>query len=463
MNAGVKAAGTTAANAAANLQAKLSGAANSTLAGIQNIASRNVTSSESPIFWIAIAMVGLIIFWAIYTINQANISVSNSKNVNATKSEQVALFQTKFPEEYKDKKSLLQAIQEQGVSNRENCLINFQPLTVIHPGFLGPVKDGVYDEKESISTLIRMGVRCFILPVDYHDKDTMAAPFPEANKPCLLYRDAGGNVRSINGGSIAAVAQGIADTAWSDLVVQRNDPFLLVLYFQRTPQEGTKEYLNFLSQVAVDLAPLSPYLLGQTPEGVYNRQGRQDQLLFVDTQQLEKKLLVFCNVDTSGFRTSAVDFKRTYLPKEDLDYWVHMRVFKQNQETPLGMTSLPGKNVVPRCIVDNLSYYVSMPTDATSKKNAVNGTKEKFMISLSPQGKNPEDKTLTLLLDTYGVQAVPLFLIDYSPETKALLSKWKYAWRAKPKAIRYIRPEAITVQTQSTTVNANGGSVRIPT
>ncbi|NBO60912.1 MAG: hypothetical protein EBU82_08080 [Flavobacteriia bacterium] len=141
MNAGVKAAGTTASSA------------NSTLAGIKNITSKNVSSSESPIFWIVIGILGLIVFWAFYTINQANISVSNSKNVNAVKSEQTAVFETKFPEEFKDKKSLQQAIQEQQVSDRENCLINFQPLTVIHPGFLGPIKDGVYDEKTSISTL----------------------------------------------------------------------------------------------------------------------------------------------------------------------------------------------------------------------------------------------------------------------------------------------------------------------
>jgi hypothetical protein len=462
MNAGVKAAGTTASSVVSNLQAKMSSAANSTLAGIKNITSKNVSSSESPIFWIVIGILGLIVFWAFYTINQANISVSNSKNVNAVKSEQTAVFETKFPEEFKDKKSLQQAIQEQQVSDRENCLINFQPLTVIHPGFLGPIKDGVYDEKTSISTLIRMGVRCFILPIDYHDKDTMAAPFPEANKPCLLYRDESGTVRSINGGSIAAVAQGIADVAWSDLVTQRNDPFLLFLYFQRTPQEGTKDYLNFLSQVAVDLAPLSPYLLGQTPEGVYNRQGRQDQLLFVNTNLLEKKLLVFCNIDTSGFRTSTKDFQRTYLPKEDLDYWVHMRVFKQNEQTSMGLTSLPGKGTVPRSIIDKTSYYVTLPTDATNKKTAIDGTKEKFMFTLSPQGKNPEATTMDLLLDTYGVQGIPLFLIEYTPETKAFLSKWKYAWRAKPKEIRYVRPEPITVQQQSPAANANGGALTIP-
>jgi hypothetical protein len=462
MNAGVKAAGTNAASAVTNLQTKVSNAASKTMSNLQNMASKNVTSSESPIFWIAIGIMGLIVFWAFYTINQANTSVSNGKNVNATKAEQTAIFETKFPAEFKDKLSLRQAMQEQQVSDKENCLINFQPLTVIHPGFVGPVKDGVYDEKTSTSTLLRMGVRCFVLPIDYHDKDTMASPFPEANKPCLLYRDDSGTVRSINGGSIAAVAQGIADVAWSDVVTQRNDPFLLFLYFQRTPQEGTKEYLNFLSQVAVDLAPLSPYLLGQTPEGVYNRQARQDQLLFVNTSQLEKKLLVFCNIDTSGFRTSAKDFKRSYLPKEDLDYWVHMRVFKQNEQTMMGLTSLPGKGVVPRGIAEKTSYYTTLPTDNTSKKNAIDGTKEKFIFTLSPQGKNPELTTTTTLLDTYGVQAVPLFLIDYTADTKALLSKWKYAWKAKPKEIRYVRPDPIVVQQQSQTVNANGGVLTIP-
>jgi hypothetical protein len=452
MNAGVK----------TSLTNSLSSAANSTVARMKGLASKNVTSSESPFFWILLIAFGLVLVWAFYTINQANTSVSSAKNVNATRSDQLAMFQTKFTAEYKDKKSLQQAINDQQVSDRENCLMNFQPLTVIHPGFLGPIKDGVYDEKEGVSTLIRMGVRSFILPIDYHDKDTMAKPFPDANTPCLLFRDEAGTVRSINGGSIAKVAQAISDLAWSDVVTQKNDPFILMLYFVRTPEEGTKDYLDFLSKVAVDLGPLSPYLLGQTPEGVYNRQARQDQLLFVNTQQLEKKLLVFCNIDTSGFRTSNTDYKHSYLPKEDLDYWVHMRVFKQNQETPLGLTTIPGGGAVPRAIVEKTNYYVTLPTDVASKRTAVNGTKEKFMTTLSSSGKNPDAATATMLLDTYGVQSIPLLLVDYTPETQTLLSKWKYAWRAKPKEIRYVRPEPPAIQTQSQAVNANGGALTIP-
>ena len=128
----------------------------------------------------------------------------------------------------------------------------------------------------------------------------------------------------------------------------------------------------------------------------------------------------------------------------------------------MGLTSLPGKGTVPRSIIDKTSYYVTLPTDATNKKTAIDGTKEKFMFTLSTQGKNPEATTMDLLLDTYGVQGIPLFLIEYTPETKAFLSKWKYAWRAKPKEIRYVRPEPITVQQQSPAANANGGALTIP-
>jgi hypothetical protein len=230
----------------------------------------------------------------------------------------------------------------------------------------------------------------------------------------------------------------------------------------RTPEEGTKEYLDFLSQVATDLTPLSPYLLGQTPEGVYNRQARQDQLLFINTDQLEKKLLVFCNVDTSGFRTAKKDFNKTYLPKEDLDYWVHMRIFKQNTETPLGATTVPERATVPRSLLETVSYYTTLPSDANNKRNAITGTKEKFMITLSGQGKNPEVQSAITALDTYGVQCVPLLITDYSEEVKSLLAQWKYAWRAKPKGLRYVRPAPIAIQTQSTATNANGGRITIP-
>jgi hypothetical protein len=81
------------------------------------------------------------------------------------------------------------------------------------------------------------------------------------------------------------------------------------------------------------------------------------------------------------------------------------------------------------------------------------------MLTLSPEGKLPEGATATVLLDTYGVQSVPLLLIDYTPDVQVLLNKWKYAWRAKPKEIRYVRPIPQTVKIQSPATNANGGSL----
>ena len=409
-------------------------------------------------FILCIVLAGVALYFGI----QQKGSLATKNNVEITTQDRQAIFNVKFASEFKDKKSLAEAKQAQDVSEREDCLINFQPLTVIHPGFVGPLKDGVYDEVDGITTVIRMGARCLVLPIDYHDKESMPSTFPPPNTPCLMYRDEGGTVRSINGGTISKVAETIRDVAWSDMVTQRNDPFILILYFLRTPEEGTLEYLDFLSKVAVDLQPLTSYLLGQTPEGVYNRQARQDQLLFVNTSQLEKKLLVFCNADTTGFRTSQTDFKHTYTPKEDLDYWVHMRIFKQNLDTVLGVTGVPVRSVMPRSIVDKTTYYTTLPTDATTKRNEVNGTKEKFMITLEKEGTNPSAATLTKLLDEYGVQAVPLFLIEYTPDVQSALRKWQYAWRAKPKAIRYMRPEPILVQPQNPRVNANGGMVNVP-
>jgi hypothetical protein len=457
-------------NANAGAAKAANGAAGAAISKVGNAAKKVGDAAKTaavtvannvPILFLLIA-IGLAI-WCLVIIVQKRGILATKNNVEITSQDREAIFNVKFASEFKDKKSLREAKADQDVSEREDCLINFQPLTVIHPGFVGPVRDGVYDEVDGITTLIRMGARCLVLPIDYHDKESMPSTFPPPNTPCLLYRDEGGTVRSINGGTIARVADTIANVAWSDIVTQRNDPFILILYFVRTPQENTREYLDFLSQVARDLAPLSPYLLGQTPEGVYNRQARQDQLLFVNTTQLEKKLLIFCNADTSGFRTSQTDFKHTYTPKEDLDYWVHMRIFKQNLDTPMGVTSIPVRSIMPRSIIDKTTYYTSLPSDATTQRKEIDGTKEKFMIILEKQGENPSNATLTKLLDQYGVQAVPLFLIDYTPEVQAALSKWKYAWRAKPKSIRYVRPEPIQVQAQNPNVNANGGMVNVPT
>lgn len=420
------------------------------------------TNKESLVFLLVLLTIVAIVYIVLTRSYTALNSTATSSNIESIKAQQKAIFEAKLSKEFKDRKTLLQAIQEQQVAERENCLINFQPLTVIHPGYLGPVKDGVYDEALGVQTAIRMGARCFVLPIDYHDKDSMPPSFPPPLKPCLLFRDGSDTIRSLNGGSISKVAQAIADIAWSNAVNQRNDPFILILYFMRAPKEGSKEYLDFLSEVARNLQPLLPYLLGQTPEGVYNRQARQDQLLFVNSTNFEKKLLVFSNADTSGFRTAQRDFKKTFLPKEDLDYWVHMRINKQNPETPLGITLTAESGGIPRSFVETLSYYTSYPSDASSQRKAIQMTKEKFILTLSPSGTLPELSTAKSVLDKYGVQAVPLFITDYSPETQALLNQWKYSWRAKPKEIRYVRPEPQVIAQQSKKVNANQGSLTVP-
>lgn len=427
-----------------------------------DIASGLLAYQMSPLFWIGITFVVVALAVIVQQVVKAKNSMSNPDNIATIRAQQLAVFQAKLSKEFKDRKTLVQAIREQAVADNENCLINFQPLTVIHPGYLGPAQNGVYDEQEGVSTLIRMGVRCFILPIDYHDKDTMPAAFPPAFKPCLMYRDGSDTVRSLNAGSIRKVAQALSNAAWSDSINQRNDPFILVLYFVRTPTQGTREYLDFLSQVAKDLEPLTPYLLGQTPDGVYNRQARQDQLLFVSTTHFEKKLLVFCNIDTSGFRTSAKDFKRTYLPKEDLDYWVHLRMFKQNQDTPLGATETPDTQGIVRGIVDLVTYYTSLPDDQRTLRTTVSATKEKFTVALPKEGENAKLQDSKTTLNTFGVQALPLFITDYSPEIQSLLREWKYAWRAKPKEIRYIRPAPLVIASQSPAANARGGVLSVP-
>lgn len=450
------------ASVASKAQTAITNAAKKATNTVQTVISEDPTSEQSPFFWIALIAVVLVFIYCLLLIQSKWSSRATANNVAVTLMDRKAIFDVKFAPQYKDKKSLREAIQEQGVSERENCLINFQPLTVIHPGFLGPLQDGVYDERVGVTTMIRMGARCFVLPIDYHDKESMGPTFPPPNTPCLLYRDESGTVRSINGGNIANIAQTIADVAWSDIVNQRNDPFLLVLYFLRTPPENTKAYLDYMSKVAKDLAPLSPYLLGQTPEGVYNRQARQNELLFVDTNQLEKKLVVFCNADTTGFRTAQKDFKHSYLPKEDLDYWVHVRIFKQNMESLFGVTGVPEKSTNPRAMFERIDYYTTLPTDTASRKPALDGTKEKLMITLGKQGELPSRDVLKKLLDEFGVQCIPLLLIDASPDAISVLSEWKYAWRAKPKNLRYVKPEPIVILPQSQKTDANGGMLRTP-
>lgn len=338
------------------------------------------------------------------------------------------------------------------MTSEEKILVNFAPLTVLHPGFIGPLVNGVFSEKEGVKLALQIGARCFVLPIDYHDEASFNEPlFPAAGQPCLLLRDAGGAVKSLNAGRIKKITQTIADLAFNSITKGSTDPFILVLHFVKTPdsQKNPKGFLKFCSQVAKELAPLTQYHLRQTPQGSYTRQERQDQLLYMPLDQVEKKVLIFSNLDTSLFRTSS------YKPNEDLDYWINLRLFKESTNS-LGLTQQANQNQFVRGMIDTLSYYTTIPKDSVSAM--VEKTKIRWSIALPVDKVSVADIKTAFV--TVGVNSVPLLL---ATTDSTVLEHWRATtWVPKPKLLRFTPPQPVIPQTPSPKLNSNQGKITAP-
>ena len=437
--------------------------------------------------WLAIfLLVGLVIS-CIYIAVQKNKAIATPQNVANTAAAQKATCDSSLTPFYTSHLSVNQAVPanvSEPVETNENCFINYSPLTIQQTGYIGPLINGAYLENDAITMALKTGARCFVLNIDYHDSNSNmnVELFGSPNEPILLYRDASNVIRSTNAGDIGKVAKSLSDLAFGNLVNNPNDPLIVILYFVNTPDPKSDDYLTFLSKVANKLQPLVSYHLGQTPQGDYHRQQKQNDILYQPMSAFEKKVLFFANVDTSAFRTS----KTSYPPNADLDYLVNMTIYKNSTNT-LGATPKVTSSIIPRGVVDTINFFTSIPTD--QQNNTVGNTKMNWTIAIPDWGTNPSFSTLRFLEETLGVQSVPLFIYDTvkmtSPapskkdasvsappkaaETSSdnqlgyLLTYWlKISYRPKPKAIRFVKPDNYTPAAPSPKVNALGGAVQSP-
>jgi len=409
--------------------------------------------SENVILYIFLGLFVFIIVLAMLFVKEKSAVFSTVPNVLRIRNTQNEKLDTFLSDFYKPKISFMESAVE--LASNEKGLINFVPLTVIQPGFLGPSIDGVFDEKNGVSKLIRTGIRSFVLVIDYHEDYSMKPPlYANVKMPCLLSRDRSGTIRSLNSGSIQKTCQTLADAAFGLAAPSPNDPLLLTLYFVRTPDpvKDEKGFLRYCSQVAKELAPLSQYHLGQTPLGSYRRQARQDYLLYEPLSNIEKKVLIFSNLDTSLFRT----VKPSYQPKEDLDYWIHLRIFKDSVNS-LGVTKPVTQNQFARGVIDTTQYFSTIPPE--NMEAAIDKTRMRWTTAMSDVGTNPD---LTKLFPV-GVQSIPISIVALDSTEKDLLNVWKDScWKVKPKALRFAIPPDSVPKEPSEQLNAQGGNITSP-
>lgn len=347
-----------------------------------------------------------------------------------------------------NRKSLSQTIAT--VPKNQQILANFSILTAYNPGYIGPYRDGVYSEIIGTNTALDLGARSFFLTIDSDS----------TWKPYLVQRTTTGvriNLDSFKmdgqkpvaqfGGDPAQVLQTLANNAFRNT----NDPLLIYLYFERTPDlvSKEKEYVAFLSKIAKMLLPFREFHLRTTERGDYTRQRSADTLLLAPIEMYMKKVLIFTNVDTTVFRKAA------YAENEDLDFWSHMQFYSNNT---IGSTSPIKDSNLIRGYLDNISYYVNTPTNKYT--DVVSNTKINYNVALSKEQTVSLDNA-KLMLEKLGVQSIPVNIFE--PTNKPVVDLYKgTSFLVKPEAIRFTIPEPIKIAAQNPKMNSNGGMINTP-
>jgi hypothetical protein len=477
-----------------------------------------------PPWWVFVLFFVVAIVVAVVVITQIKEKTATPENAKSTLQTQLTAVQTAISTYYKNRKdvrsivkSTPQALGAQ-VQENENSFINFAPLTCQDTGYIGPLENGVFAENDAVNMALRAGARCFVLNIDYHEDQTLPVElFGKPFDPRLIYRDAGGVVKCINTGEIKLVAQALANTAFSNTVSNPNDPLFVVLFFQREPKGSLDDKLVYYSKVAEQLEPLIPYHLGQTPQGDYHRQQKQNDLIYQPITDFEKKVVVFCNVDTAIFRG------KNYAPTRDLDYFVHLRLFKESTDT-YGATGAVESRTMPRGIVNSVANFSIIPQN--KYKDTSDGTKMRWTMAYTNAATNPSETSLKYMMQTLGVQSIPLWLFSTKPPSSSamkdlraklaenapdvptietpdklnqvagatatsaaaagaqvpsapapptdekpkeddfpkLMAPWlQSSFVPKPKTIRFIRPANFTPQAPSPRLDAQGGNLTTPT
>ena len=341
---------------------------------------------------------------------------------------------TKKHKVHRKRKDASGAVIEHFEDDGELKLGNLQPFTVKQAGFLGPIEEGVFDVKQGILESLQSGVRSFVFQIDYLEDDSKdPSLFPKAHEPCLLYRNNQGVLTSLNAGSIKNASESIAQYAFNPSVMDSEDPILIILYGVRAPDrvQNPTEYLDYCSKIAVGLKPLAPKHLGQTENGDYHRQALQDHIFNMPMSSFEKKVIIMSTFDTSLFRKSS----KAYKPAEDLDFWTNVHIMKENDSDDLGVTVVESiKTPAPALIysLESLQALSDLEKAAWATRN-----KDFFTIVKMDNEKNPTVAETKVLIDTLGVNVVPIDLFSFDMEaTQRLSGLWDTAWREKAVALQ---------------------------
>jgi hypothetical protein len=353
----------------------------------------------------------------------------------------------------------------------EQCFINFNVLAARMSGFIGPSMNGYFDADNSILYAVKAGCRAFVYEIDYIETCVGKGDVYDYY-PTLVMRDQQGKLisepksilpkcNSDAHSNILQVSKVLRQAAFSDMIQNKNDPLIVILYIMRLPPRsstGPQNQITFMSRIAKGLAPL----LDRRTEniaagGTFARQQQEGLLLTNHIREYEGRVLFFCNTDTSIFRNDDIR-KRSIPTNEDLDYIVNLRLtYKQNC---LGATAGAANGTFGG--LEAVNSMLAVPSGQIA--NTVEENKMRWTMSMKQNTVEPVDqRDYDRLTQELGVACVPIHIWDSANEYMFADNRFKvWSFVPKPKELRYRRPPVAVPAKQAPQANANGGMLRAP-
>lgn len=354
----------------------------------------------------------------------------------------------------------------QSIPSDQQLLINTSVFATRLTGYLGSFSSGVFDGDAATRFALSSGSRCLIIEIGRYENGL---------EPKLLYRDQFGIKLSLNDGSIQSVAKSIAGRAFHATsegapASVADDPLFVVLYITSAPDQATqpREYMRFLGSIARELQPIRDMIVGMTPQGDFRGQKLEGELFFKHRSVFSRKIITFCNADTSGFRRlDALGLKGELGEAQNLDTLVNVRLVSPTSQAGFGVTSTTTGNVTPAAYITTPEYWLNTPPDRLA--DAQSKTKRMWTLCMPPVSTSTDELNsdqLKKLLETYGVHAIPITLFDVPAKTDLVCGKGapynQQSWIVKKDLIRYIPPKPIAIQKPSPQTNSGGGFIQTP-
>jgi hypothetical protein len=196
------------------------------------------------------------------------------------------------------------------LTKNEQFLINLCPLTASLGGFIGPLKEGVFDVSNYLTYAFNAGIRSFVLPISvYYDDNKYTKNWPLSGTPAIVHRNQQGSILSLNGLKLIDFCNTLVQKK-SINHAQADEPIILYLHGVKNkipnPKEDEAGYVKFTSMIAEGLEPLKQFRL-QTLQTIGSVVGgaNQDKILTqVPLSELRRRILIFTNFNVNlGLKT----------------------------------------------------------------------------------------------------------------------------------------------------------------